>query len=67
MEDRDFDLPSDDQILHQVRSKRGTWGLSGSTRVLHNDARNGRLFTDHKYRRTADDCRARRGIGRDTP
>ena len=31
MEDRDFDLPSDDQILHQVRSKRGTWGLSGSS------------------------------------
>ena len=49
MEGRDFNLSPNDQIPYQVWSRRGTWGLNGSTRVLYSNVRDGRPLANHEH------------------
>ena len=59
MEGRNFNLPPDNQVLNQVRSRRGAWKPSGCAQVLHSHAGDGLSFTNYEYRRTVDGVRVR--------
>ena len=67
MEGRNFNLPFDDQVPHQIWIGRGKRRSAGSVGMLHFHARNGRSFADYVYRRTADSGKTSGKIGRSTP